>query len=138
MKRFLMIAFFVAIGFSIQDAKAQNATGNASDNGTALTTPPPQLTPGVGVNAINAPAITVPTAPPVQVLPAPAVTIAPGLPVGGILPAVPSVPVPPPMPNFTAPPGLSNFTTTLNLPALPKLPPVPPISARPNVRMPRG
>ncbi|RZK50693.1 MAG: hypothetical protein EOO99_00540 [Pedobacter sp.] len=135
MKKLLFFSFVLVAGISVQSAKAQNATGNASDNGVALTTPPPQLTPGVGVNAVTAPPLTVPVAPPVQTLPSP---VAPGLPAGNLLPSVPSVPVPPPMPLFGTPPAVSTFTTTLNLPVVPILPPVPPIPARPDVRMPRG
>lgn len=138
MKKLFTLAVVFVLGLGVQAAKAQNATGNASDNGVALTTPPPQLTPGVGINAVTAPALTVPTAPPVQTLPPPAIAPTPGMPVGGILPAVPSVPVPPPVPAFGTPPAVSTFTTTLNLPLVPLLPPVPAIPATPDVRMPRG
>ncbi|MEJ5993985.1 hypothetical protein WG904_06070 [Pedobacter sp. Du54] len=139
MKKLLLILLTVGAMMSTKRAKAQDATGNASNNGTPVPVATPQVSPAsVGVNAVNAPALTVPTAPPVVTLPAPIVAATPTLSAPGVLPAVPAAPAPPPAPAPGTPPPASSFTTTLNLPVVPILPPIPPIPAMPDIRVPIG
>jgi len=138
MKKLILMLLVIAAVMSVKNAQAQNAKNNASDNGVPITSPPPQANPAIGVNAVNAPALTVPTAPPVQVLSTPLVAPTPTISAPGVMPAVPAAPAPPPAPaSGTAPPP-SSFTTTLNLPIVPVLPPIPPIPPMPDVRVPIG
>lgn len=131
MKKLVLSTLLFFIAGYIQHALAQSA---ASDHKVPLTTPTPQANPGIGVNAINAPALNVPTPPPVQTLNTPGVINA-GV---GAVPSIPSAPAPPPAPPIGTLPPVSTFTTTLNLPLVPVLPPVPPIPAMPDVRLPIG
>ena len=128
MKRLVLSLFIVGIAMSFNSAKAQNATGNASDNGVPLTSPPPQAS--VGINAVSAP-VTVPAPPPV-------VTIAPvaaGAVPATAAPAVPAAPTPPAAPPPGTPPPAATFTTTLNLPVV-AVPVTVPLPALPDVRVP--
>lgn len=129
MKKLVLMSLIIAAVMSVKSAKAQNATGNASDNGVPVPMSTPQASPNIGGNAINAPALSVPTAPPVVALPAPAIS-APG-----VMPAVPTAPAPPPAPAPGTPPPAGTFNTTLNLPVVPTLPPIPPIPAMPDIRV---
>lgn len=133
-KLMLMLLIF----FSVMGAKAQNAINNASNNGTPVSVSTPQVSPTIGANAVSTPALTVPTAPPVQVLSAPIVAPTPTITAPGVMPAVPAAPTPPPAPPVGTPAPASTFTTTLNLPIVPVLPPIPPIPPMPDVRVPIG
>lgn len=137
MKKILLLTFVFVALYGLNETQAQSrSTGNASDHTVALPTPPPQLSPTVGTNAVNSPVSSVPQAPPVQTLPGTVVNIVPGVTTSGVLPSVPSAPIPPPVPAVGTPPPVSNFSTTLNLPSVPVLPPVPPIPAMPDIRLP--
>jgi hypothetical protein len=138
MKRLILILLFISTVLFAESANAQNGTGNASDHGVPVPVSTPQVSPPVGVNAVNTPALTVPTAPPVQVISAPIVAPSPTITAPGVLPAVPAAPAPPPAPIPGTPPPATSFTTTLNLPVVPVLPPTPPIPAMPDVRVPIG
>lgn len=133
----LITVFFIVIASTI-GAKAQNSINNASNNGTPVTQITPQLGPTIGVNALNTPALVVPTAPPVQVLSAPLVAPTPTITGAGVLPAIPAAPAPPPAPPAGMAPPTSTFSTTLNLPIVPMLPPIPPIPPMPDIRLPIG
>ena len=132
MKKLLLILLVFIGAMSIEDAKAQNATGNASDHGVPVPVSTPQALPIVG---INTPPLTVPSAPPLQVIAPPVLTATPTISGSAILPAVPSAPVPPPAPAPGTPPPGSSFAKTLTLPSVPILPPLPPLPSMPDVRV---
>lgn len=136
MKKVILIMLFIVATIG---AKAQNATGNASDHGVPVPVSTPQLNPLIGVSSVNTPVLIVPTAPPVQVLSPPLVTPTPTITGAGMLPAVPLAPTPPlaPAPG-TLPSFAGAFSTTLNLPVVPMLPPIAPIPPMPDVRLPIG
>jgi len=118
-----------ACGF-LYEAQAQSA---ASDHNVPVGVTAPQANPGVGVNAVSAPGLNVPTPPPVQTLTPTGANV--GL---GAFPAPPATPTPPPAPPVGTLPPVSTFNTSLSLPMVPVLPPVPPIPAMPDVRLPIG
>lgn len=138
MNRSIIMLVILAAFISVKSAKAQNAKYNASDNGVPITSVPPQANPGIGVNAVNTPALTVPTAPPVQVLSTPVIAPTAGIAAASLMPAVPNAPAPPPAPGPNARGPASTFSTTLTLPPLPILPPIPPIPPMPDIRVPIG
>ncbi|MCY1521045.1 hypothetical protein D9M68_558420 [compost metagenome] len=131
MKKLILLIAIIAVAGLLTEVKAQNATNSASDFRVPLTSPPPQANPAIGVNAVNAPALNVPTAPFVQTITTPAI-------VGTLSPSIPAAPAPPPAPAPGTLPPAATFTTTLNLPVVPVLPPVPPIPAMPDIRLPIG
>lgn len=138
MKKLILSVFVVFVALSFNQAKAQNATGNASDAGVPLTAPPPQTTSPAtttttttGVNAVNSPALTVPTAPPVVTVTP--VTATPAA--VAAAPAVPAAPAAPAPPAPGTPPPASTFTTTLNLPVV-AVPVTVPLPQLPDVRVP--
>ena len=102
MKKLILMLLLVSTVLFVERASAQNATGNASDNGVPVPVSTPQVNPPVGVT-VAAPALTVPTAPPVQVLSAPIVAPSPTITAPGVMPAVPAAPAPPPARPAAAP-----------------------------------
>jgi len=123
MKKLILSALIAVAAMGYNSAKAQNATGNASDARVPLTSPPPQTgsSGSVTVSGVTAAALSVPTAAPV-VTPAPAAG----------LPAAPAPPTPPT--STTAPTG-SNIGVRLNMPAS-NAPASVPVAQKPDVRLP--
>ena len=138
MKKLILSLLLITAVIGINNAKAQNATGNASDNGVPISVITPQANPAIGVNSVTATAITVPTAPPVTTFTAPAIAPTTTITASSVMPAVPTAPAPPAAPAPGTPPPSGTFTTTLNLPIVPVLPPIPPIPPMPDVRVPIG
>ncbi|MES2417536.1 MAG: hypothetical protein V4541_05080 [Bacteroidota bacterium] len=135
----LVLILLLAIGLiGVKSVNAQNATNSASDHGVPISVITPQANPSIGVNAVNAPAITVPTAPPVQTFAPPLISPTPTLSAPNLLPAVPPTPNAPAPPAPGTPAPTSTFSTTLNLPFVPTLPPIPPIPPMPDLRLPIG
>ncbi|RZK41509.1 MAG: hypothetical protein EOO90_10745 [Pedobacter sp.] len=135
MKKLIFMSLLITAIVNVKTAKAQNATGNASNHRVPVPASTPQVAPTIGINAVNTPALTVPSAPPLQTVTAPLISPIPGVAGSGVLPAVPAAPAPPPVPVGGTIPPPSSFTTTLNLPRVPKLPPIPAIPAMPDVRL---
>jgi hypothetical protein len=127
----LVLLFFITA--SAFDTKAQNATGNASDHRVPVPVSTPQIR-AVGVN--NVP-LTVPNAPPLQVISPPVIAPTPTISGSTMLPDVPSAPAPPRAPAAGLR-GSPAAAKTLALPKTPILPPVPPLPSMPDIRVPIG
>lgn len=134
MKKLIPILLVVIATMSVKEAKAQNATWGASDHRVPLPVSTPQTVRAIGVTTSP---LTVPSAPPLQVIAPPLVTPIPTISGPSLLPDVPAAPAPPraPAPGLRGSPA---YAKTLALPKTPTLPPVPPLPSMPDIRVPIG
>lgn len=141
MKRLILMLCFITTIIGVENVNAQgtvNGTGGMSDYKVTLPVITPQITPSVGLNAVNIVSTPVPSIPALTTLTIPAVSPIPSLSAPNLLPSIPATPTPPVAPANGTLPAAGTFTTTLSLPVVPMLPPIPSIPPTPGIRLPIG